>query len=74
MSDFSESVDVEARCERLRYPVMRADAAAAFSDVTVETDAGETNLGVVISESERDSFANPDELHAELTAALERAP
>jgi hypothetical protein len=45
---------------------MRSDAAAAFSDVTVETGGEERNLGVLISESDHDSFVSPDELYAEL--------
>lgn len=74
MSDPLGAVDVEDRCERLQYPLMRADAAAALSDVTVDTGGEETNLGVVISESGRDSFAHPDELYAELEELLaERA-
>ncbi|AUV81708.1 hypothetical protein C2R22_08645 [Salinigranum rubrum] len=70
MNDPSGGGGVEERCERLEYPVMRADAAAAFSDVTVDANGDETNLGVVVSESERDSFANPEELYAELEAAV----
>jgi hypothetical protein len=70
MDDPTRSTGVEERCERLEYPVMRADAAAAFADVTVEVDGAETNLGVAISESERDSFANAEELYVELEAAV----
>ncbi len=70
MDDPSRGGGIEERCERLDYPVMRADAAAAFADLTVEAEGGETNLGVVVSESERDSFANPEELYAELEAAV----
>jgi hypothetical protein len=66
--------DVEARCERLQYPVMRADAAAACADVTVTVDDGdgEVNLGVLISELAADSFTNSEELFAAIEASLER--
>ncbi|WP_372911015.1 hypothetical protein [Salinigranum sp.] len=70
MRDPTGGTDLEERCERLEYPVMRADAAAAFSDVTVAVGAEETNLGVVISESDRDSFANPEELYTQLTESV----
>jgi hypothetical protein len=73
MSDPFGGVDVLSRCERLQYPVLRADAAAAFADVTVETGDEETNLGVVISECDHDSFANPDELHDELASSVEES-
>jgi hypothetical protein len=63
--------DLEARCERLQYPVMRADAAAACADVTVDQGDTEANLGVVISELAHDSFTNADELHDAIVAALD---
>jgi hypothetical protein len=66
MDDPRETDEIETRCEGLQYPVMRSDAAAAFSDVTVETGGEERNLGVLISESDHDSFVSPDELYAEL--------
>lgn len=71
MDDTFGSTDLRARCERQQYPLMRADAAAAFADVTVETDDGETNLGVVISELDCDSFTGPDDLYDELVASVE---
>jgi hypothetical protein len=63
--------DIEGHCERLQYPVMRADAAAACADVTVEQGDAEANLGVVISELSHDSFTNADELHGAIVAALD---
>ena len=62
---------LRSHCDELQYPLMRADAAAAFADVTIETDDGEANLGVLISELDRDSFATPDELYDELATHVE---
>jgi hypothetical protein len=63
--------EVDAYCERLQYPLMRADAAAACADVTVDHGDGEVNLGVVISELSHDSFTNADELAAAVAASLD---
>ena len=62
--------ELESRLEELQYPVMRADAAAQFDDVVVEVGDEEENLGVVISELNRDSFTGPDELHDRLSAVI----
>jgi hypothetical protein len=76
MDDVLEANDVERHCEALEFPLLRADAAAAFADVTVEIDeAGddtdtERNLGVVISELESDSFDGPEELYDALASSL----
>lgn len=71
MTEPLRSEEIESRCERLQYPTMRSDAAAAFADVTVEADGSETNLGVLISELDRDSFTSPDELYDELVATVD---
>ena len=71
MDDRLRPDEIEARCERLQYPVMRADAAAAFADVTVETGDGAANLGVVISELDRDSFTTPEELYTAVAASVD---
>jgi hypothetical protein len=86
MDDVLDANGVDVRCEDLEYPLLRADAAVAFADVTVAIDeAGardengdgsdtdtetERNLGVVISELDSDSFAGPEELYDELLASL----
>ncbi|MDX1747550.1 MAG: hypothetical protein R3324_16570 [Halobacteriales archaeon] len=62
--------ELESRLEELQYPVMRADAAAQFDDVTVDLGDGTENLGVVISELNCDSFTGPDELYDRLSAVL----
>jgi hypothetical protein len=80
MDDVLDETDVDARCEGLAFPLLRADAAAAFADVTIELDengsdtATERNLGVVISELDRDSFANPEELYDEIVSSLNDSP
>ncbi|MFB6080132.1 MAG: hypothetical protein ABEJ81_03945 [Haloferacaceae archaeon] len=56
----------EERFAALDYPVTRADAAAAFSDVRVTFADGEANLGSLLSEVGSDVFHGPDELYAEL--------
>jgi hypothetical protein len=71
MSEHLRPDEIEARCERLQYPVMRADAAATFADTTVETEEGAANLGVVISELDHDSFASPEELYAAVAASVD---
>ena len=71
MDDSPRSEEVETHCERLEYPVMRADAAAALADVTIDAADGETNLGVVVSELDRDSFTGPDELYDALVSSVD---
>ena len=71
MDDSLRSEEVKAHCERLEYPVMRAGAAAALADVTVDDADGETNLGVAVSELDRDSFTGPDELYDALVSSVD---
>lgn len=74
MSERLRPDEIEARCERLQYPVMRADAAATFADVVVDTGDGAANLGVVISELDRDSFTIPEELYTAVAASVDGDP
>lgn len=71
MSETLRPEEIESRCEGLQYPVMRADAAVAFADVTVGEGNEVTNLGVVISECLHDSFTNPDELYRTIATAID---
>jgi hypothetical protein len=63
--------ELDTHCDRLQYPIMRADAAAACADVTIQQEDDEANLGVIISELSHDTFTNPDELHAAIVASLD---
>jgi hypothetical protein len=45
----------------------------ALEGVTVEAGGRERNLGVVVSELDADSFADPEELYDDLVAALDDA-
>jgi hypothetical protein len=74
MDDSPRSEEVKAHCERLEYPVMRADAAATLADVTVDVADGETNLGVVVSELDHDSFTGPDELYDAVASSVDDSP
>lgn len=56
--------------ERLDYPVTRDEAAAEFRDVTVRFADGEGNLGELVSAVGSDSFADADELFADLNNAV----
>ena len=71
MSETLRREEIETHCDGLQYPLMRADAAAAFADVTIEEDENETNLGVAISKSDHDSFTNADELYETLISIVE---
>ena len=57
---------VESLFADLRYPVTRADAAAAFAGTTVRFAGGDANLGKLVSEVGSDSFSGPEELFAEV--------
>ncbi|HMB49700.1 DUF5789 family protein [Natronoarchaeum rubrum] len=63
---------VDEVLDELDYPVVRADAADALSDVTLELADGEANLGEVVSETASDSFESVDELNSALNNALPR--
>jgi hypothetical protein len=71
MGETLQADELDAHCERLQYPVMRADAAAACADVTLEVGGEEMNLGVLVSELAHDSFTNAEELSTAIEASLE---
>ena len=56
----------------LDYPATPADAGAACEDVTLVLAEGETNLGDVIGESDRETFASAEDLAAEVMSHLPR--
>jgi hypothetical protein len=70
MDDSVKLGRVESRFAELTFPVTRDDAAAAFAETTVVLADGEENLGVLISETNSDTFYGPDELAAELHNTL----
>jgi len=63
---------VEEVLDELDYPVVRADAADALSDVTLELADGEVNLGEIVSETASDSFESAADLETDLNNALPR--
>ena len=70
MDDSVKLARVESRFAELAFPVTRDDAAAAFADTTLVLAEGEANLGVLISETQSDTFHSPDELVSELHNTL----
>ena len=61
---------VESLFEDLDFPVTRGEAAAEFSDTTVQLADGEANLGEMLSEAQAERFHGADELYAELNNTL----
>jgi hypothetical protein len=63
---------IEESLEELDYPVDRASAAAAFSDVTLLLADGEENLGELIAEIDSETFDAVDDLETGLHNVLPR--
>ncbi|MFC4405634.1 DUF5789 family protein [Haloarchaeobius iranensis] len=65
-----EFAHIETTLEDLSYPVLRHDAAADLEDVTLVLSDGETNLGVLVSETDSDAFQTPEDLLFELAESV----
>jgi len=56
----------------LEYPLNPTAAAAACDDVTLVLADGEANMGEVLRQSDRDTFASAEDAEAELMSLLPR--
>ncbi len=56
--------------DRVDYPLGRDDAAAEFDDVTLLFADGETNLGELIANCDREEFGSADDLDTELNNVM----
>lgn len=56
--------------DQLEYPQPRVDAADAFDDVTLIFADGETNLGELIAQADREMFNSADDLSTELNNVM----
>lgn len=56
--------------ERVDYPVQHDAAAAAFDDVTLIFADGESNLGELIAQANRETFNSADDLCTELNNVM----
>ncbi|WP_440990905.1 hypothetical protein [Haloarchaeobius baliensis] len=65
-----EYAQIEATLDDLTYPVLRDDAAADLEDVTLVLAEDETNLGVLISETDSDAFRSREDLVVELEESV----
>jgi hypothetical protein len=65
-----EYAHIEATLDDLSYPVLRHDAAADLEDVTLVLSDDETNLGVLVSETDSDAFRTPEDLLLELEESV----
>ena len=65
-----EYAQIEATLDDLTYPVLRADAAADLEDVTLVLAEDETNLGVLVSETDSDAFRSREDLVVELEESV----
>lgn len=61
---------LQSALDDLSYPVMRDEAAASLSDVTLLYADGESNLGALVSETGPDSFEDSEDLFVELQSVL----
>lgn len=58
--------------EELDYPIERADAEAAVSDVTLVLADAERNLGELVSKTDSTRFETPEDIVSELHNTLPR--
>jgi hypothetical protein len=56
--------------ERIDYPTGRDEAAREFDDVTLMFADGQTNLGELIAQADRDHFDSVDDLDTELNNVM----
>jgi hypothetical protein len=55
---------------RIDYPTGRDEAASAFADVTLVFADGQTNLGELIAQADRNRFDSVDDLDTELNNVM----
>jgi hypothetical protein len=53
---------IDRQLDDLRYPVTRAETAAALADTDVVVDGDERNLGRLVSRTGADAFGGPEEV------------
>lgn len=58
--------------EEFDYPIERAAAAEAVSDVTLRLAEGERNLGTLVSKMDSDTFDDTEDIVSELHNTLPR--
>lgn len=64
--------DLPGHAETFDYPLDRAEAATACSDVTLLLADGEANLGDMVADGDRDRFSSPDDFLTAVQNALPR--